>query len=54
MRSMIMPPRNDSAMASSAASPIGTSAWVRPQATKVLNIAISPWAKLTMPGRRGR
>jgi hypothetical protein len=48
-RSMIMPPTNDRTSVSASAPASGRPVWSRPQATKVLNIAISPWAKLTTP-----
>jgi hypothetical protein len=48
-RSISIPPANDSASAPSSAPPSGSPACIRAHATKVLNIASSPWAKLTMP-----
>ena len=51
-RSITIPPRNESASADSSASPSGSPASTRPQAMKVENIAISPWAKLTIPVER--
>ena len=51
-RSMTMPATNDRAMVVSTANSSGTPASYRPQAMKVLNIAISPWAKFTIPVER--
>ena len=48
-RSISMPPTNERTSVASSASPSGSPASSSPQAMKVLNIAISPWAKLTMP-----
>ena len=52
MRSIAIPARNESASVVSRARPNGTPASCRPQAMKVLNMAISPWAKLTTPVER--
>ena len=51
-RSITMPPSRLSTSVISTASRTGTPASTRPQATNVLNIAISPWAKLTIPVER--
>jgi hypothetical protein len=51
-RSMAMPPRNDSANAPSSASHNGRPLSCSAQAMNVENIAISPWAKFTIPVER--
>ena len=51
-RSTTMPPTKESTKVTSRASPSGTPPSTSPQAMKVENIAISPWAKLTMPVER--
>ena len=52
IRSISIPPTNESGSAASRASPSGNPPWTSVQATKVENIAISPWAKLTIPVER--
>ena len=51
-RSISIPPTNDSASVPSSASASGNPASSRPQAMNVLNMAISPWAKFTIPVER--
>ena len=51
-RSITIPPTNEPASATSSASPSGSPACTSAHATKVENIAISPWAKLTIPVER--
>ena len=51
-RSISIPPSRRATSVISTARPIGSPASVRLQAPKVLNIAISPWAKLTIPVER--
>ena len=46
MRSIAMPPTNDTATTATKAPQYGTPHWISCQAMKVENIAISPWAKL--------
>ena len=52
MRSIAIPPTKERASAETSASPSGSPASTRPQAMKVENIAISPWAKFTSPVER--
>src|SRR3954453_10498479 len=52
VRSRTIPPANDAATVSANAGQYDRPCWVRVQATKVENIASSPWAKLTTPGAR--
>ena len=52
MRSIAIPPRNESTSAQTSASPSGSPPSTSPQAMNVENIAISPWAKLTIPVER--
>ena len=51
-RSIAIPPRNDRTSVVTSASPSGTPPSTSPQAMKVENIAISPWAKFTIPVER--
>ena len=51
-RSITIPATRLIASVISTASPTGMLASTRPQAMNVLNIAISPWAKLTIPVER--
>ena len=48
-RSISAPIRNASASVARNASPIGSPASTRPHARNVVNMAISPWAKFTIP-----
>src|SRR3954451_7340150 len=48
-RSSTIPPANDATTVSAKAGQYEKPCWVRVQATKVENIASSPWAKLTPP-----
>ena len=52
MRSIAIPPRNERTNVLRSASPSGSPPSTSPQAMKVENIAISPWAKLTSPVER--
>ena len=47
-----MPPMKERTSADSSASPSGSPVSTSPQAMKVENIAISPWAKFTSPVER--
>jgi hypothetical protein len=51
-RSMTIPPSIESTSVIRIATPTGRSACTSPQATNVLNIASSPWAKFTIPVER--
>ena len=51
-RSITIPPMNESTSVASSASPSGRPASTSAHATNVENIAISPWAKLTIPVER--